>query len=188
MAFFYALYALLCIIFLYAVYKLLWYTVKMLVLRVKLGRGKVRFHRSFLMAVFGKKGKADFTVSTRKEDYVVSVISYVSTHGRWHIERAGDCFYAESRRHSNVFYSVYNHSGEPEHSKLYRRETRIQRNRLHLSEEHGKYEKRVLLFYPKPKLLTYADTSFDYLGSGSLVNGYEVWFEKDLLAHIQKGE
>lgn len=175
----------------YALCKVIWYTVKMLVFRFKLGKLKsnglaLEFKRPFYKMIFGKKGETDFIVSDKRERYAVSVISFVSTRGRWNIEQAQDHPYIEVRRYNRIFYNLYENSGtEPEHSKDYRRETRLLRTRLYVSPEETSGEKRVLLIHPKPRLLTYTDTRFRYLGMGDSVFGYQILYAPDLFEALK---
>lgn len=180
-----------CLLGLYAIYKVIWYAVKMLVLRMKLKKCKsdglsVEFKRPFYKTVFGKKGETDFIVSNKRERYAVSVISFVSTHGRWNFERAQDDTYIEARRYNRIFYNLYVNTGtEPEHSKDYRRETRFSRNRLYVSPEEASGDKRVLLIHPRPKLLTYTDTRFRYLGAGDSIFGYQIMYASDFFEALK---
>lgn len=170
----------------YALCKVIWYTIKMLVFRFKLGKLKskglaLEFKRPFYKMIFGKKGETDFIVSNKRERYAVSVISFVSTRGRWNIEQGRDDPYIEVRRYNRIFFNLYQNSGtEPEHSKDYRRETRWIRRRLYVSPEEACSDKRVLLMHPRPKLLTYTDTRFRYLGAGDSVFGYQIMYASDL--------
>lgn len=175
----------------YALCKVIWYTVKMVVLRFKLGKLKskglaLEFKRPFYKMIFGKKGETDFIVSNKRERYAVSVISFVSTRGRWNIEQAQDHPYIEVRRYNRIFYNLYQNSGtEPEHSKDYRRETRLIRSRLYVSPEEASGDNRVLLIHPRPRLLTYTDTRFRYLGSGDSVFGYQILYAPDLFEALK---
>ena len=68
----------------YALFKGIWYAVKMFAFRIRLGRLKAQglaleFKRPFYKMLFGKKGETDFIVSNKRERYAVSVISFVST-------------------------------------------------------------------------------------------------------------
>lgn len=175
----------------YALCKVIWYTVKMVVFRFKLGRLKAQglaleFKRPFYKMIFGKKGETDFIVSNKRERYAVSVISFISTRGRWNIEQTRDHPYIEVRRYNRIFYNLYHNSGtEPEHSKDYRRETRLIRRRLYVSSEEASGDKRVLLMHPRPKLLTYTDTRFRYLGAGDSVLGYQIMYASDLFEALK---
>lgn len=175
----------------YALFKVIWYTVKMLAFRFKLGRLKAQglaleFKRPFYKMIFGKKGETHFIVSNKRERYAVSVISFVSTRGRWNIEQAQDGYYVEVRRYNRIFFNLYVNTGtEPEYSKDYRRESRLIRSRLHLSPEETSGGKRVLLIHPRPKLLTYTDTRFRYLGAGDSVSGYQILYAPDLFEALK---
>lgn len=185
-----ALAAFACLVGVYAIGKTIWYAAKMFALRRKLNRLKangvsVEFKRPFYKMIFGKKGETDFIVSGKREIYAVSVISFVSTRGRWNLEKARNHYYVEARRYNRIFFNLYNNTGtEPEHSKDYRRETRFMRCRLYLSPEQESREKRVLLMYPRPKLLTYTDTRLEYIGAGDSVFGYQILYAENLFEAV----
>ena len=89
-------YAVCCAI--YIAYKLIWYPLRLLRLKIKLGKLSakgvtVSFNRNFWNIVFGKTGLPDFTVTTPTEVYRVTVLSSLSTHGRWNIEKQKDHFF-----------------------------------------------------------------------------------------------
>lgn len=174
-----------------AVFEFIRFCFKMLSLNrrlKKLNRGgtRVEYARKFLKIAFGEKGKTDFLVKTEGKTYDVTVLAFPVIRGRWNIEKAGDRYYAEVRVYNNLFFDVYNNSGtEPEHAKDYKRETRISRRRLQLSDEKGEGEK-ILLVYPKPKLLTYTDFKLGYINSGDIVFGYKVMYDSDFFALFKK--
>lgn len=60
--------------------------------------------RGIVGTVFGKKGLPDFIVKHKDKKYEISVLSFVSTHGRWNIEKTRTRFFIESRRASKIFY------------------------------------------------------------------------------------
>ena len=140
---------------------------------------KVEYVQKFSKIAFGEKGKTNFLVKTKGKTYDVTVLAFPVVRGRWNIEKAEDRYYAEVRVYNNMFFLVYNNTGtEPQHAKDYRRETRITRKRLYLSAEKGECEK-ILLVYPQPKALTYADFKFHYVSSGDKVFGYTVLYDDD---------
>ena len=168
----------LCI--LYTVYKLVWYMVVMTKFILKLNRlnkngTTVEFKRSFFGMIFGKRGECDFVIKNFKETVAVSVVSFITVHGRWIIEKARNNYYIEARRKNVFFYNNYVNSGDvPDHAKEYKRETRFFRTLLKFPEE--KCDKKILLFVPKPKSLVYSEAKLDYLTDGSVVNGAEIMF------------
>ena len=170
---------------LYSIYKVLWYIAKILVLfgKVsKLARGgvTVQWLRHPLKIIFGQKGVPIFTVGMSGKNYEVSVLSFISTHSRWNIEKTRTRYLFEVRKYNKILYNVYNNSGtEPELSKEYRRETRLYRKELYVSPISEAYEKQIWLVFPKPRLLTYADTGWEYLIAGSVVGGHEIMYAKD---------
>lgn len=167
----------------YTVYKVIWYAVKMLYLKSKLNNPKIKFITPFKSIIFGKKGKTNFLIKGKTQTTEVSVLSFISTHGRWNIEKARTRYYFESRRYNKIFYNEYKNTGtEPEHSKQYRRESRIFRSVLEITPSQGN---KVILIYPKPKELTYTDHKLEYLGKGSKIENYSVMFLDDVLELIK---
>lgn len=175
---------------LYSIYKVIWYIVKILVLfgKVsKLARGgvTVQWLRHPLNIIFGQKGVPIFTVGMSGKNYEVSVLSFISTHSRWNIEKTRTRYLFEVRKYNKILYNVYNNSGtEPELSKEYRRETRLYRKELYVSPISEAYDKQMWLVYPKPRLLTYTDTNWEYLIAGNIVGGHEIMYAKDFFEFI----
>ena len=175
---------------LYSIYKVIWYIVKILVLfgKVsKLARGgvTVQWLRHPLKIIFGQKGVPIFTVGMSGKNYEVSVLSFISTHSRWNIEKTRTRYLFEVRKYNKILYNVYNNSGtEPELSKECRRETRLYRKELYVSPISEAYEKQIWLVFPKPRLLTYTDTGWEYLIAGSVVGGHEIMYAKDFFEFI----
>lgn len=175
---------------LYSIYKVIWYIVKILVLfgKVsKLARGgvTVQWLRHPLKIIFGQKGVPIFAVGMSGKNYEVSVLSFISTHSRWNIEKTRTRYLFEVRKYNKILYNVYNNSGtEPELSKEYRRETRLYRKELYVSPISEAYDKQMWLVYPKPRLLTYTDTGWECLIAGSVVGGHEIMYAKDFFGFI----
>ena len=172
------------VLIIYTVYKIIWYTIKMLSFKRKIKNinsdtVKVEFRRGLFQIVFGKKGYVDFVVTTPNGSFAISVISFISTHSRWNIEKTRSTFYVEARRKNVIFYRVDNNSHSPEHAKLYRRESRFARCELCLQNKEENIDKQILLIYPKPKLLTYTDVRFDYLLTGSKIADHEIMHADD---------
>lgn len=181
------------IMLLYAICNCIWYTVKLITLRIKIGKltsceVSVKITRPFYKVLFGQKGKTNFVVSTKQERIAVSIISFLSTRGRWNIEKTrNEHYYIEARIYNKIFFSHYVNTGtEPEYSKDYRRETRFQRCRLYLPpiEETG-CDKHILLMFPRPKLLTYTGNRLEYLSSGDTINKYTIMYADDFFDYIQ---
>lgn len=175
---------------LYSIYKVIWYIAKILVLLgkvSKLARGgvTVQWLRHPLKIIFGQKGVPIFTVGMSGKNYEVSVLSFISTHSRWNIEKTRTRYLFEVRKYNKILYNVYNNSGaEPELSKEYRRETRLYRKELYVSPISEAYEKQIWLVFPKPRLLTYTDTGWEYLIAGSVVGGHEIMYAKDFFEFV----
>ena len=192
-AFVYFLEISLCILILYSIYKVVWYTVKMLSLKkiiktLNSENTTVTYKRNFINTIFGKKGVADFVVTTPTQKYEVSVISFISTHSRWNIEKTRNNYYIEARRYNKMFYKVDVHSEQPEHAIQYRRESRFQRCQLFLNPQKEEGVKKILLIYPPPKQITYTATQYEYLNTGSLVCGYEIMHADDFFELILKSQ
>lgn len=185
------LYALIIVLYIFAafivlraVFEFISFCFKMIALSRKLkklnrGDTSVEYVRSFSKIAFGEKGKPNFLVKTKDKTYEVTALSFPVVRGRWNIEKAEGRYYAEVRVYNKWFFNVYNNSGtEPEHSKEYRRETRITRKRFYINPDKGQAEK-ILLVYPKPKALTYTDYKYEYVYSGNEVFGYKVLYDED---------
>ena len=46
--------------------------------------------------------------------------------------------------------------------------------------------RKILLIYPCPKQITYTSSKYEYLTTGSLIEGYEVMYMKDLLKLVSE--
>ena len=111
-AFFIVFAFLLWLLFLYAVYKTIWYMIKMLALKsfikdMQKSGAVVEPQRKFSDMIFGKKGEADYIISVDGKKYEISVLSFVSTRGRWNVEKTRNHYYVECRRQNKIFYSQY---------------------------------------------------------------------------------
>lgn len=193
MVIWYVLLVLFSIYFFYLSYKAIWYLVKIVCLVINLKKlAKQGYHiekkRSILSMFFGKKGLCDFVITVGDQKYQIHLVSFISTHGRWNIERGNTCYFIEARRYNRVFYNAYNNSSdEPEFSREFRRESSFQKSvfylpRLDVSPE----ENRIVLIYPIPRLLTYTEKKIDYLKSGSVFHGYTVLYWQDFLNHLKQ--
>lgn len=164
---------------LYGLYKIAWYAVKMLALKgfarklTKKG-AFVEQKRGVLAIAFGKKGMVDYIIDYKGKKYEVSVLSFISSHGRWNIEKARDCFFIESRRASRIFYKRRVHSGVPEHALEYKGELRVSRKELNVTPIDQSFEKQIFLLYPYPKKITHTDTRYTELFVGDEVEGHAV--------------
>ena len=165
---------------LYTVYKIIWYTLVMTKFRFKIKKLNrkdmaVKFKRSFWGTIFGKKGEIDYLLDTPSGTVTVSVITFISVHGRWNIEKARNNYYIEARRKNEWFYKHYVNSGDiPEHAREYKRESRFQRCLLQFPKESA--DKHILLFVPRPKELTYSELKLSYLNNESTINGFKIMF------------
>ena len=102
------------VIFLYSIYKVIWYTVKMLAfgaMMKSLGKDHVRVERlrNLFDIVFGSKGDPDYYVTIGDKRYEVSVLSFISIHGRWIIENRTSGMHIEARRVRDLIYSEKKH-------------------------------------------------------------------------------
>lgn len=184
---FYAIWVLLelsiCALAVYTVYKVIWYFLKMIFLKSKLKRlgETVKLERGIFDMMMNKKGVVDFTVDTHKETYEVSVISFISNHGRWNIEKSREGYFVEARRPNKLFFEARKHSERPDSEVDYRRESKFQRVKLMLEPKDDPNVKQILLIYPRPRMLTYAHTRLEYLDTGSVIEGYEIMYLEDFL-------
>lgn len=170
---------------LYGCYKIIWYTVKMLTFArfakelTKKG-ATVYQQRGIIGTVFGKKGLPDFIVKHKDKKYEISVLSFVSTHGRWNIEKTRTRFFIESRRASKIFYKKHVSSSVPDHAFEYKGESRVSRKELSITPIDPSFEKQIFLLYPCPKRITYTDAHYNELYVGDKVEGHFIMDAKTL--------
>lgn len=184
------LYVLLMLI--WVLYKVIRYWRKMRSLRktvkaLNKGGTTVIFQRKFSKIIFGKKGYPNFIITTPEKKYEVSVISFLSTHSRWNIEKASDSYFVEARRPSKFFYKTeYRSEPTSDTAADYRRESEFSRSELYLSPTDPAFDKQILLIYPKPNLLTYSERHQDVLYPGNTVCGHEILYLEDFLRLFEK--
>lgn len=169
----------------YGLYKIIWYTVKMLsftkfIKKLTEQGVDVKKLRKMKDIVFGKKGDPDFIITYSGKKYEISVLSFISTHGRWNIEKTRTRFFIESRRGSKFFYKKYVNSGAPEHVSEYKNEARISRKELTVTPIDASFEKQIFLLYPYPKKTTYTDANYNELFVGNKVEGHFIMDVKAL--------
>lgn len=162
---------------LYGLYKIEWYIIKIVALKrfahkLTKNGAVVEKKRGLFAIVFGKKGIADYIIEYKGKKYEISVLSFISSHGRWNIEKAGDVFFIESRRASKIFYKRRVHSGVPDHALEYKGELRVSRKELNITPIDPSFEKQIFLLYPYPKKITYTDTNYNELYVGCEVQGH----------------
>lgn len=142
----------------------------------------------------GQRGIPHFVITTPNGCYEVSVLSHPSTHGRWMIKKTLEGYEYEVRTKNRLIFRPYHTTGtEPEHSKEYRRETRLHRSEYIAPPPDPSYDKQILLIYPEPDSAAYIANGYDELLDGSLVCGREVMYihpfhrmiETDLGGHDQ---
>ena len=161
----------------YGLYKIVWYTIKMLaftrfVRDLKKDVKAFEQKRGVFGTVFGKKGLVDYIIEHNGKKYEISVLSFLSTHGRWNIEKTCTCFFIEIRRASRIFYKRHVHSGKPDHALEYKGEIRVTRKELNITPIDLSFEKQILLLYPYPKRITHTDTKYNELYVGDKVEGH----------------
>ena len=184
-AFFIVFAFLLWLLFLYAVYKTIWYTIKMRSLKsfiqdMQESGAVVEPQRKFSDMIFGKKGEADYIISADGKKYEISVLSFVSTRGRWNVEKTRNHYYVECRRQNKLVYSQYVNSNASHHVAEYRGESRFSRKELFLTPMDESFEKQILLVYPWPNRITYTDARYNEIGSGEKIEGHVVMNIEDL--------
>lgn len=163
----------------YGFYKVVWYSVKMVsftlfVKKLRRRGADVQILGGMGDIIFGKKGNPNFIITYKYKKYEISVLSFISTHGRWNIEKTRTRFFIESRRGSNLFYKRYVDSGAPEHVAEYKNEARVSRKELTVTPIDSSFEKQIFLLYPYPKKITYTDTRYNELYVGSDVEGHDI--------------
>ena len=177
---------LLWLLFIYTVYKIIWYTIKMLALKsfikdMQKSGAVVEPQRKFSDMIFGKKGEADYIISVDGKKYEISVLSFVSTRGRWNVEKTRNHYYVECRRQNKLVYSQYVNSNASHHVAEYRGESRFSRKELFLTPIDPTFEKQILLVYPWPERITYTDARYHDISSGmEQVDGHVFMDIKDL--------
>lgn len=135
----------------------------------------VDFKRNLFGTIFGKKGITDFLLNTTKGTVAISLITFITVHSRWNIEKTKKNYYIEARKKNEWFYNNYVNSGDvPDHAREYKRETCFQRCLLHFPKET--VDERIFLIIPKPKELTYTELKLEYLDNESIINGYKIMF------------
>ena len=188
----YVLLVLFLLFCLYLCYKTIWYAVKIGWLQIKLYQLQkqgysIEKKRKIIYMFFGKKGVTDFTVEANGKKYNVHLLSFISSRGRWNIEKGALHYYAEARHYERIFFNVqHNSSYDTGLSRDFLRESGFQKCVFHLpqadvSQEDGE----IILVHPVPKLLTYTEKKLEYLKSGSTLNGYTVIYLKDFAGYLE---
>ena len=186
----YALYGLAILTAVYIIYKIAWYTVKIMALSSTLKKLKkeniqVTWQKKLPSALFGKRGKPTFDVVTHTRTYRVTLLSFISTHGRWNIEKTKDHYYAEARHFNKWFYKVHKNTETAEVEFDARRELVIQRAKLELPPKDDSVE-QILLIWPKPRAFTYSHARCEHLVTGSKLEHFSVMHAEDFLALVEK--
>lgn len=169
----------------YGVYKTIWYIIKMvsftkITKKLTEQGADVQKLRKTKDIVFGKKGYPDFVITYKDKKYEISVLSFISTHGRWNIEKTRTRFFIESRRASRFFYKMHVNSNAPEHVREYKNEVRVSRKELYITPIDVSFEKQIFLLYPYPKRITYTNTQYNEVYIGNSVEGHVVLNVKGL--------
>ena len=169
----------------YGLYKTIWYIIKMvsftkITKKLTEQGADVQKLRKTKDIVFGKKGEPDFIITCKDKKYEISVLSFISTHGRWNIEKTRTHFFIESRRGSKFFYKMHVNSNAPEHVREYKNEVRISRKELYITPIDVSFEKQIFLLYPYPKRITYTNTQYNEVYIGNSVEGHVVLNVKGL--------
>lgn len=180
-----------CVIILYSIYKVIWYAVKMISFGIRmkeLGKNHVRVERlrNLFDIVFGSKGDPDYYVTVGGKRYEVSVLSFISIHGRWIFEMRTACFRIEARRLRDLIYSEKKHRGMAGGPHEYKQEIRISRKELNLTPIEKEYAGQILLLYPTPKRIVCVDHRYRELKSGDTVEGHTVMDLHDFWDLMQK--
>lgn len=188
----YAIELIITAIVMYGIYKLIWYAIKMLIfkgiMRKMSCNAAVERKRKFSEIFFGKKGPADYVITVDGKKYEISVLSFVSTHGRWNIEKTRNGYAIESRRASKVFFGKHVNSNQPDHVAEYKGESRVSRKELLLTPVDESFEKQILLLYPYPARITYTDAHYNELRPGDTVEGHVIMNIAGIKELIRKKE
>ena len=176
------------IMFLYSIYKVIWYSFKLSALRKtfsKLANNGVTTVRNLKVSqlIFGKKGETSVVLKKGDTTYEISVLSFISTHSRWNIEKTRKHYYVEVRKKNKAFYNLFNHSenNSADIAREFQNESRFKKCMLHISEvPPAEQTERILLIYPKPKNLTYTHTNLKMLDPGDRIEGYKIMYVDDL--------
>ena len=196
----YAIVILLIIAVLYGIYKLIWYIFKLAALghtmkKLRKKGYKVIRLRNVPACVFGTHGATDYRVITPSAVYEISVITFISNHSRWNIEKKQVSedkkyrYHIDVRRYNKMFYKVYRHAERPDHAIDFRRESRIVRAPLVLpprDENMRPQDRQILLFYPKPQDLTQTEHGLELLYVGCKLDNFEVMYLDSLLSEFEK--
>ena len=186
----YALYGLAILTAIYIIYKIAWYTVKIMALSSTLKKLEkkniqVTWHKQLTSALFGKRGEPTFDVITSTDTYRVTLLSIISTHGRWNIEKTKEHYYAEARHFNKWFYKVHKNTETAEIEFDARRELVIQRAKLELPPRDDSV-KQILLIWPKPGAFTYSHAKCEHLGNGSRFEPFEIMHAENFLELVEK--
>lgn len=191
MAFFVALEVLLLGCILYAIYKYIWFFFKMTALQRKINRlnGKynvtISWQRPFFHRLFGEKGPVDVVITTSRERFAISTLSFASVHSRWNLEQTKGNTYVEVRRKHFVFYRVENHSeNHSEYAMQYDREYRFKRCQLKLPQDIQENTASILLIYPAPCDLTISDFNTRPVTSKERLGKHEILYWDDLISRF----
>ena len=184
----YALYGLAILTAVYIIYKIAWYTVKIMALSSTLKKLEkkniqVTWHKQLPSALFGKRGEPTFDVITPTDTYRVTLLSFISTHGRWNIEKTKEHYYVEARHFNKWFYKVHKNTETAEVEFDARRELVIQRAELELPPRDDSV-KQILLIWPKPQNLTYSHARCEHLVNGSKLEHFEIMHAENFLASL----
>ena len=180
-----------CVIILYSIYKVIWYTIIMLSFPAKmkrLGKEGIRVERLRKLTdiVFGSKGDPDYYVTVGTKRYEICVLSFISIHGRWIIENRTAGMRIEARRVRDFIYSEKKHRGMAGGPHEYKHELRISRKELKLTPVEEEYADQILLLYPMPKRIVCVDHRYRELQSGDTVEGHTVMSMQSFLDLIRK--
>lgn len=179
-----------CVIFLYSIYKVIWYAVKttsfrsmMMSLNEEDGI-RVESLRSFWDMILGARGDPDYYVTVKGKRYEVSVLSFITTHGRWSLEKTRTGHVIEARRLATFFYSKKQHLSVAGSEHERKRELRLIHKPLYLTKKDEEYTMQILLVYPEPMRITYSDHQYTELHSGDTVADHTIMNVQDLWALI----
>ncbi|MBQ4111878.1 MAG: hypothetical protein IJD38_03675 [Clostridia bacterium] len=175
-----------CVIFLYSIYKVIWYAIKttsfrsmMMSLNDEDGI-RVESLRSFWNMILGARGDPDYYVTVKGKRYEISVLSFITIHGRWSLEKTRTGHVIEARRLATFFYSKKQHLSVAGSEHERKRELRLIHKPLYLTKKDEEYAMQILLVYPEPMRITYSDHQYTELQSGDTVADHTIMNVQDL--------
>lgn len=135
---------------------------------------RITVKRRLIGIPFGKYGDPFLEFEIAKKRYELTVLSFPSVRSRWNLELGSSLSFIEVRRKNRLFYGIEKNSEEPDSAVEYRRELRLLRRPIRLTEQDPAFTEQLILVYPEPRELTVTAQRQEYIAFGSTVNGHTV--------------